>query len=129
MSLLSVLYCPAPYSPRTLQRKAVNVDSLLLIRSFLEFKGRRGSREKHMLSTTRYRIAQVTRIALLTLCCLAPVAAQESADSSARDPLEEFNRSLQQVVAKVSPAIVQIEAVGYNRKGDDEKSDNRLLAK
>jgi serine protease Do len=82
-----------------------------------------------MLSTTRYRIAQLTRITWLTLCCLAPLAAQESADSAARDPLEEFNRSLQQVVAKVSPAIVQIEAVGYNRKGDEEKSDNRLLAK
>jgi len=38
-----------------------------------------------------------------------PLAAQESADSSAHNPLEELNRSLQQVVAKVSPAIVQIQ--------------------
>jgi serine protease Do len=59
---------------------------------------------------------------------LEPLRAQE-ANSSAHDPLEELNRSLQQVVTKVSPAIVQIQVVGYSRHGDEEKSGNHLLAK
>jgi serine protease Do len=79
--------------------------------------------------TTRNRIVRFTRIALLALYCFEPLAAQESADSSAHNPLEELNRSIQQVVAKVSPAIVQIEVVGYSRHGDEEKSDNHLLAR
>jgi len=82
-----------------------------------------------MSLTTRNRIARLGQIALFTLSCLAPLAAQESADSSAHNPLEELNRSLQQVVAKVSPAIVQIQVVGYSLHGDEGRSDNHLLAK
>src|SRR5882724_7058128 len=82
-----------------------------------------------MSLTTRNRIARLGQIALFTLSCLAPLAAQESADSSAHNPLEELNRSLQEVVAKVSPAIVQIQVVGYSLHGDEGRSDNHLLAK
>ena len=72
---------------------------------------------------------RLTRLALLALWCIEPLAAQQTADSSSHDPLEELNRSIQRVVAKVSPATVQIEVVGYSPHGDEEKADNRLLAK
>src|SRR5579871_3999682 len=51
------------------------------------------------------------------------------AQEASHDPLEDLNRSLQRLVEKVAPAIVEIETVGYGRPDGDEQSDTRVVAK
>lgn len=57
------------------------------------------------------------------------VFAQQPAIGQATDSLEQLSNSLQQVVAKVSPSIVKVEAVGYSRSDEDQGSDTQLIVK
>src|SRR5262249_8886003 len=67
--------------------------------------------------------------AVLVLFSIAHLPAHGSPNNNATsEPLEQLNRSLQHFVQKVTPAIVQIEVVGYS-PDDDGKSDSRVLAK
>ena len=54
---------------------------------------------------------------------------QQRTGGSPNDTLERFSSSLQEVVAKVSSAIVRVEALGYTRTGDDEDSPAHSLMK
>lgn len=69
-------------------------------------------------------------LAVGSLLVVASVHAQATPQPSIVDPLEQLSNSLQRVVTKVSPSIVQIEVSGYHRAGDDdEQSDAHLLIK
>jgi hypothetical protein len=54
---------------------------------------------------------------------------QQRTGASPNDTLEQLSSSLQEVVARVSSAIVRIEALGYTRTGDDEESPAHSLMK
>ena len=60
---------------------------------------------------------------------------QKSPDSVVASSLEQLSLSLQQVIRKVSPAIVEVEVVGYRRVDDDdddtsgEKRSNYVLTR
>ena len=69
-----------------------------------------------------------TLAAIRSLCIfiifLASVAlAQQPSQAVVSDPLAQLNSSLQRLVMRVSPAIVQIEVLGYRRPSDDERGD------
>src|SRR5277367_43811 len=54
-----------------------------------------------------------------------PQAAQTPAEANRRDLLSQFNESLQELTARVSPSIVQVQVTGYralNEKNDTEAS-------
>jgi serine protease Do len=54
---------------------------------------------------------------------------QQRTGASPNDTLEQLSSSLQEVVAKVSSAIVRVEALGYTRTGNDEESPAHSLMK
>ena len=69
-----------------------------------------------------------TLAAIRSLCIfiifLASVApAQQPSQAVVLDPLAQLNSSLQRLVMRVSPAIVQIEVLGYRRPSDDDRGD------
>jgi serine protease Do len=70
----------------------------------------------------------------LPLCCIsllifvASLHAQQTPDQSGVNPLEQLSDSLQRVVAKVAPALVQIEVSGYLRT-EDKRSDSHLISR
>src|SRR5271163_309985 len=54
-----------------------------------------------------------------------PQAAQTPAEATRKDLLAQFNESLQELTARVSPSIVQVQVTGYralNDKSDTESS-------
>lgn len=61
------------------------------------------------------------------LLLLAVATGQQLHSSSAADPLQQLNDALQQLVAKVSPAIVRIEVVGYSESDDAKPSEAHLV--
>ena len=61
------------------------------------------------------------------LVLLIPAYGQERL--TAPDSLEQLSGSIHNVVAKVSPAIVRLEVVGYNRSSEGLKADTHLITK
>jgi serine protease Do len=60
----------------------------------------------------------------------APLFAQKLPPPASVEPLDQLSASLAQMVAKVAPAIVRVEAVGYSESNqDDDGSENHLLSK
>ena len=62
------------------------------------------------------------------------VPAQQKSKSVLANPLEQLSNSIQSIAAQVSPAIVQIEVLGYIHPDDDksddkDKTDNRVVTK
>ena len=83
-------------------------------------------------------VVHLRRILLASIACFAlPCGswAQDSATQRVLAPLEQLNAAVQQVIAKVSPAIVEIEVSSYRRKDDDddtsegEQRSNHILTK
>jgi len=70
-------------------------------------------------------------VLLLGVLLFAPhLIAQKQRPAVSMDPLDHLSASLAQMVAKVAPAIVRVEAVGYSESNqDDEGSENHLLSK
>jgi serine protease Do len=74
----------------------------------------------------RRRLVRVLRIgvsAAAALGCCAPLAAQSPADA---DPLRRFNASVEALVKRISPSIVQISAVGYGAVGESDRGATGL---
>ena len=62
------------------------------------------------------------------------VPAQQKSKNVLANPLEQLSNSIQSIAAQVSPAIVQIEVLGYIHPDDDksddkDKTDNRVVTK
>jgi serine protease Do len=62
------------------------------------------------------------------------VPAQQKSKSVLANPLEQLSNSIQSIATQVSPAIVQIEVLGYIHPDDDksddkDRSDNRVVTK
>jgi serine protease Do len=92
------------------------------------------------VSMTRNKFRKATRPFLLFVCAAAhfacatslpaqsaknPQAAQTPAEANRKDLLAQFNESLQELTARVSPSIVQVQVTGYralNEKNDTEAS-------
>jgi serine protease Do len=79
-----------------------------------------------MQKTRRLGRCPLSYISLLML--VASMHAQPAPDRSGSNPLKQFSDSLQRVIARVVPALVQIEVSGYHRS-DDKRSENRLISK
>jgi serine protease Do len=60
---------------------------------------------------------------------LAGVHAQENRTSAPADALVQLSASVQNVVTKVSPAIVRLEVTGYNRSDEGMKYETHLVTK
>jgi serine protease Do len=80
--------------------------------------------------TKEWVIEYRASVLMLGVLLFAPqLIAQKSATVS-MDPLDQMSASLAQMVAKVAPAIVRVEAVGYSESNEkDHKSENQLLSK
>ena len=63
-------------------------------------------------------------LGIVILLLGASVPAQQRSNVVLDNPLEELSDSIQNVAAQVSPAIVQIEILGYIHP-DDDKSDDQ----
>src|SRR4051812_28251070 len=70
-------------------------------------------------------------VLFLGILLVAPhLVAQKQRPPVSMDPLDQLSTSLAQMVAKVAPAIVRVEAFGYSESNqDDEGSENHLLSK
>jgi serine protease Do len=62
-----------------------------------------------------------------SLLIAVSVHAQQKPESLTVNPLEQLSDSLQQVVTKVSPSIVQIEVSGYHHADDEEESPHLII--
>jgi serine protease Do len=60
---------------------------------------------------------------------LAGLHAQDNKSSAPAGALEQLSASVQNVVTKVSPAIVRLEVTGYNRSDEGMKSETHLVTK
>jgi serine protease Do len=61
------------------------------------------------------------QIAIVLL--VAPCFGQHSSENSLQNPLEQLSVALQRVVAKTSPAIVELEVTGYSQSGDRDDDE------
>jgi serine protease Do len=77
----------------------------------------------------RAKRLQAGVLALAFLLAVATIHAQATPQQPTLDPLQQLSNSLQRVVTKVSPSIVQIEVSGYRPADDDEQSDAHMLIK
>jgi serine protease Do len=70
-------------------------------------------------------------VLFLGILLFAPhLVAQKQRPPVSMDPLDQLSTSLAQMVAKVAPAIVRVEAFGYSESNqDDEGSETHLLSK
>src|SRR3954462_6283139 len=70
-------------------------------------------------------------VLLVGVLLFAPhLTAQKQRPAIAMDPLDQLSASVAQMVAKVAPAIVRVEAVGYSESSQEPESpENHLLSK
>jgi serine protease Do len=61
-------------------------------------------------------------IAVLLFVIYCP--GQQSSENALQNPLEQLSDALQRVVAYTSPAIVEVEVIGYTRARDDDDDDD-----
>ena len=80
--------------------------------------------------TKDWMIENRASILLLGVLLFAPhLIAQKQRPAVSMDPLDHLSASLAQMVAKVAPAIVRVEAVGYSESNQDDEhrfSDHKL---
>lgn len=62
-------------------------------------------------------------IFIIVIFLASGARAQQPSQAVVSDPLAQLNSSLQRLVMRVSPAIVQIDVLGYRRPSDDDRGD------
>src|SRR5208337_1295255 len=58
-----------------------------------------------------------------------PQKAQSPAETTRRDLLAQFNESLQELTARVSPSIVQVQVTGYRALNDKNDTDASTIGR
>src|SRR6185369_1718745 len=68
--------------------------------------------------------ARVLMAALMVLATCLPAVAQRS---TAVDPLDQFNASVEQLVKRVWPSVVQIQVTSYGPREESERGNTNII--
>src|SRR4051794_4963659 len=81
--------------------------------------------------TKEWTIESWASVLLLGVLLCAPLLiAQRQPPPVSTQALDQLSASVAQMVARVAPAIVRVEAIGYSESNqDEERSENHLLSK